>query len=141
MKENQQFNTIDSVSVLALVTGVVVLIGTIVSNAMTDRKEDRAKIRSEQLAMQILVGGYKSLSDSKEITSERDLASAEKLDLRPDGRIGMDPWGRPYHYSMTLSEDARLKVFVYSYGPNGEKETMEGFRVAGDDIGSIVFDK
>jgi hypothetical protein len=150
VKENQQFTTLDTISVISLVCGVLVLVGSILSNSLIDRRESRAMLRTEQLAVQILAGGYKFMhEDSRLFGVNRVIASQPKVDIRPEGRIGMDPWGSPYYYRVI--EDIRGDTFalVYSSGPNKKRESSDEIiakeddikrgvlRLKGDDIGSL----
>jgi hypothetical protein len=154
MEEKQSFTTFDSLSVLALVAGVLVLISSIVSNAFAERKEDRAKLRTEQLAVQILANGKKDLQDVKHRDvndrSPASVSNTAKVDIRPEGRIGMDPWGVPYYYRVFQDTSGRNTVVVFSSGPNRRRELIEeaftldsigrfmGFSLRGDDIASVT---
>jgi len=149
MKENQQFTTFDSFSVLSLLGVVLLLVGSIVSNAVIDQKESHARRRADQLAVQLLVGGYDAIRNSLD---ERSPASASSSETRHEGRIGMDPWGSPYYFRIFSGEDGRVQsVLVYSSGPNSDCDTSEEIltkrledpkrpgriTLGGDDIGVI----
>lgn len=155
MEEKHKFTTFDSVSVLVLLTFVLVLVGAIVTNAMIDQRLDQAKLRSKQLAMQILVGGFSSnysgygkfnkkspvLNASESDIDQdigRDIASVSDYFIAPEGRIGMDPWGAPYYYKISTLQDSPLvEVSVVSSGPDKIRQTFSGDRPSGDDVISI----
>ncbi len=149
-QNKQVFTTFDSFTVLSLVVGVIVLVGSIVSNAMVDQKLKFAKERSGQLAAQILAGGYRGL-ESQALAEYSNRSPASKdLDLSPEGRIGMDPWGSSYYYKLSEISDGRVQVIVLSSGPNRIRESFEnqseddgrasgqGLRLGGDDIASSI---
>lgn len=141
----REFTTFDTFSVLALVSSVFVIVASLVSNAKPNQKDELAQVKSRQLAIQIATGGYRStLSDQ----SERSLASS-KLDLKPEGRIGLDPWGVPYFYKLIENGEGIKTVTVLSSGPNGRMESLEEFenneknksgsiRLSGDDLASVI---
>lgn len=152
MQENQSFTTFDTVSVLGLVLVVLVTVTTIISRSMGERKELQAHKRARQLALQILVGGVRTAvapplrGDDK----TRDLASFAEVDIKTEGRIGMDPWGRPYYYRIIEDGSGKVAVAVLSSGPNRQRETFEdhisletqsGLKarvlLQGDDIGGL----
>lgn len=134
-EENHKFTTFDSVIVLALFVVVSALIVSIVSNATADQRELLAKERSQQLAIQILAGGYKSFlhDDVKLFTmSGRQPASESEISIPIEGRIGMDPWGKPYYYRI-LENSGKRSATVVSSGPNQVRDLG-----AGDDILTTV---
>lgn len=71
-----------------------------------------------------------------------DKADKEALDevLEPvgrvkSGRVGVDPWGRPYTYAVRSDQQI---LFIWSYGPNGRDESLESLPTfRGDDLGQI----
>jgi hypothetical protein len=135
MEENQSFTSIDSLSVLALSAGVIVLVWSILANSLPDRPEVRAKKRSEQLAVQILANGLKASPESSqnfnEVRAPASLKMTMKLDIRPEGRIGMDPWGAPYFYRVFQDAKGRETVVVFSSGPNRRRDLVEEALSAG----------
>ncbi|MCB0351171.1 MAG: hypothetical protein KDD38_08305, partial [Bdellovibrionales bacterium] len=125
VQDKQIFTTFDSFSVLALITGALVLVGSIISNAMVDQRLGQAKSRTRQLALEIAAGGYRGLQKQVFAQGQERGPASSSLDLRPEGRIGMDPWGSPYYYKMTEGVDGELKVTVLSSGPNRIRETFD----------------
>lgn len=148
MEEKQNFTTFDSFSVLALMAGVIVLVGAIVTNAMIDQRLERAQTRAQQLAAQILVGGISRSSmeyvkNSKSRTGgassnndqSRGIASITPVEIDPTGRIGMDPWGTPFFYKISNHENGERMVEVISAGPDRVLQSELGsLNRAGDDI-------
>jgi hypothetical protein len=148
MEEKQSFTTFDSLTVLGLIFGVFLIVTTIISHSMTDHRSNKALVRAQQLAAQILIGGYKN-SLTEEVNGVRRIASMPKLEIEPVGRIGMDPWGMPYYYRVFTDKSDHVKVVVLSAGPNRALNTTEEYFSSdsisdmsridfrGDDIGSV----
>lgn len=151
-KEIQVFTTFDSLSVLGVLAFTLVLIGSIVSHALVDQRVPQAQKRTRQLASQIAIGGLNSpmIADAiNESSPSRTLASFQKLDIRPVGRIGMDPWGSPYYYRLFVAQNEQLKVLVLSTGPDRRLSSPAEYfspdsmgeiadvRILGDDIATF----
>jgi type II secretory pathway pseudopilin PulG len=149
MKENQSFNTLDSISVFSLIITVMLIVVSIFYHNVTDHKLHLARERTYQLALQLVSGGYQGLQDEGKLNgvwTDRGPASIAKLDLNPEGRIGMDPWGSPYYYMLTNNTEGMRDVIVLSSGPNRKRETYDDvaqnesaklpsvFKAKGDDI-------
>lgn len=70
--------------------------------------------------------------------------SSETEGLQPDrGSIGNDPWGQPYRYKIVSAKTDRLKVQIWSAGPNKKFETNDIPDLAaesylGDDVGVVL---
>lgn len=148
MEENQNFTTFDSVSVLALLSGVIIIVAAIVTNAMIDTRPERARTGTMQLAQQIIVGGLtKSAGEQLKISKNkrarkpgnfdqsRGIASVTTTSIEPEGRIALDPWGQPYFYKITLSETGETSVEVISAGPDKILQSTLGLEQSlGDDV-------
>lgn len=151
MEEKHKFTTFDSVTVLGLLSAVIILVLGIVTNATLDQKPRRAKARTKQLAMQILVGGFSTskielvnLSAKNERGAAKDTvvsrvpANESQFSLKPEGQLGVDPWGIAYHYSIAQTDSGRTIVMVASSGPDKILQTKVGtFQIMGDDIISV----
>jgi hypothetical protein len=128
-EEKRAFTTFDSLSVLLLLFLGFGLVGSIITNTLVDQKEKIAFERTHQLAVQIAAGGYKGLQDEAQIAygiKERLPASSQpKVDIKPEGRIGMDPWGMPYYYVVREDHTGNRIVAVLSSGPNRSRESEE----------------
>ena len=153
MKENQQFKTIDLVTVVALLVSALGLTGWIMSKNFIQPDVAKAKLDAQILASQLISGGLHSLSKTSpknRLEAERALASAsKKIDvLGLQGKISHDPWGEPFHYRFVSSgKNAKTYVVVWSSGPNKRPETKDteihvneagvlvNAHFAGDDLG------
>ncbi len=146
MEEKQGFTTFDTFSVVGLVVGVGMLVFSIVSSAMTSQNSVKAQVETQRLALQILGGGLQYSSANS--TSMRGPANiSDGLDGK--GRLGLDPWGKPYYFRVYSDSNGKKAVVVYSSGPDEKLETDEAkFTVSadgqllnavflGDDIGTV----
>ena len=127
MEENKVFTTFDTFSVLALVTGTILILASIVSSAFSDQKSQEASRRAHQLATQIISGGFKNLLHEDSLPSsdsKRMIASQLSAKIPEEGRIGMDPWGRPYYYRVVDFKGGH-KAFVLSSGSNGVRDSID----------------
>lgn len=113
-------------------------------NRVNADQQEFAMHKAESLAYQIL--------ESQRMTS-RGPASAPEVKLNQllssEGRIGLDPWGRPYQFRILKGTDfSHTKVLVWSLGPDGFAQTspekLESIRddgqpqFEGDDVGALI---
>lgn len=120
-EENQQFSTIDALFVVALLIVVSVVSSTILSQVFADHKRVQAKMKAESLAFR-LASRPDATNEIDDIPQGRKPASAS--DEMKSGEIGVDPWGKPYHYNVKREETGKvIEVAVWSGGPNGSAAT------------------
>lgn len=160
----QQFTTLDLLLAGALASVALVTVGSILWEVSRDNRRERARLGAEALVQQMVAGGLgfaekateSSADSSRRFASADNTNSSETGAVHPtlptlfDGKIGKDPWGRPFHYRLLRTVDGQpLRIWVWSDGPNqrddspmSEKDVLnaslaaavDGF--AGDDIGS-----
>lgn len=144
---NQHFRTLDLIGLLFVFGIVTSALGALMADAFKDNRPDRSRAMVEALALQLMTQSENSSHQAND--PSRLPASVEKVSLwNRMGDMGRDPWGRPYHF-LVQSGSSRLRVFVWSSGPNGKSESREAieavrdledhkpFRFLGDDIGSL----
>ncbi len=100
--------------------------------------------RAESLAYQIL--------ESQRVSSRGPASAMESnlnQHLKEEGRIGSDPWGRPFNFKLLKNPELQSsKVLVWSVGPDGVAQTtpekIDSIRdksaptFEGDDVGVMV---
>jgi hypothetical protein len=139
----RRFGTTDLAIVLALWSAMAVLVGGVMSDLASDSETPMAKAQSEAYAHQLATS-----SSEKSGSSLRGPASvAASLPADPSlrsGKLGRDPWGRPYSYRIVNSA-----VIVWSAGRNQEPDSEKAlerlesgqpvneFRFMGDDVGFV----
>ena len=153
-KSNQQFNSFDLVSMFFLIAVVLGISTTIVSREMRDLDKSMGQTEAENLAFQLINGGFLTTSaDKRSPSAVNETNEAGKQDLGVfdySGEIGRDPWGQAYRYKvMQDSQGVPSHVLVWSLGPNKLAETKDEIFAAenaenisqlnfsGDDFGYI----
>lgn len=138
IKENQQFNTFDVLSMFLCFMLVVSIGGVLFNSHIQQKKASLAQHYVENLAEELIMKPVISSMDS----SSRTPAS--------EFNLGLDPWGSAYKYSVIKnSYGLPIYVVVVSGGPNSKFETevietmafaktqIENVQFKGDDIGYI----
>lgn len=136
-EKNQSFRTLDLLALVGLVGTVGTIFGAIIAQSFHDSRPTRAQITAEAVARQIQTRhkqGSSLPSGSRSPASTNSVAFVE-------GKMGKDPWGRPFRYRVSRSDGAtngKARVYVWSDGPNGKSDFDEGNqRFAGDDVGHV----
>ncbi|MFP5518272.1 MAG: hypothetical protein ACLGGX_00080 [Bdellovibrionia bacterium] len=114
------------------------------------------QLEAEKALQKAQVVGYQIVQLYREATpmsgeissNSRMPASANSLELRLLGTMSTDPWGQPYRYRFIKESDEKLKVIVWSAGPNQKIETnelekeesliLEQPKYEGDDLGITI---
>lgn len=153
IKENQHFTTIDSVSVFGLILVVSFIFVSIMGNSLLDKKAEIAESDASRLASSLVSTNIAYYGLPEQSSAQRSIASEgtkPSLRLENSGRIGLDPWGRAYHYQIRKASRGRRVAIVLSMGPNMRLETgpdqfisdKDGAFVEltnqGDDIAAII---
>ena len=141
----RRFGTTDLAIVLALWSAMAILVGGVMSELASDSDTPVAKAQSEAYAQQLATV---TENQEKERSSLRGPASvAADLPADPSlrsGKLGRDPWGKPYSYRIVNSA-----VIVWSAGRNQELDSekalerlesgqpVDQFRFMGDDVGFV----
>ncbi len=139
-------------SVLALILCVIFIVTVIITNSLFDNRLVRARDEAKLLAVQIISGGLtkskidilkngKGKKDRKPSNNDqaRSIASVVVTpSITPEGRIGLDPWGTPYFYKITVTDMGEAVVEVLSAGADKSLQSHLGTSESlGDDIVAI----
>lgn len=150
-KENQDLKSSSMLALFCLVGVSFVIIATPWNRGSVDNRSEKALQRAEIVGYQ-LVQLYREASKNIHTNgkSARGPASVgpEITDLRTIGTIGTDEWGQPYHYRILSTDQSKLRVLIWSSGPDrsiqtAELETEETQlpaqpTFAGDDLGVVM---
>jgi hypothetical protein len=145
--KNQHVKSYGILSLFVLM-GCAVLICMPVWSGRSGVYQQKTLHRAEGLAYQLL----ESRKEAPVSGSSRGPASVEGSvnHLTMDqGEIGLDAWGRPYHFKLLKAQGNQLaKILVWSFGPNGKEETKDEViesnrdsrspRFSGDDLGIML---
>lgn len=152
--KNEQNQTLKSSSMLmlfGLVSISLLIISTPWNRAVTDNKTEKTMQRAEIVGYQ-LVQLYREASKSMHgnVKSARGPASTaiDISDLRTTGTMGLDDWGQPFRYRILSTDQNKLRVLIWSSGPDKKVQTaeLENEEVLlpvqpsfiGDDIGVVM---
>jgi hypothetical protein len=141
----RRFGTTDLAIVLALWSAMAVLVGGVMSELASDSETPMAKAQSEAYALQLASTSSSSEKSGPPVRGPASMASSLPSDpsLR-SGKLGRDPWGKPYNYRIVNSA-----VIVWSAGRNQEPDSEKAlerlesgqpvneFRFMGDDVGFV----
>ena len=142
----RRFGTTDLAIVLALWSAMAVLVGGVMSELASDSETPMAKAQSEAYAHQLAsASGESGEKDGPSLRGPASIAASLPADpaLR-SGKLGRDPWGKPYSYRIVNSA-----VIVWSAGRNQEPDSEKAlerlesgqpvneFRFMGDDVGFV----
>ncbi|MBN8539038.1 MAG: hypothetical protein J0L82_01525 [Deltaproteobacteria bacterium] len=140
----RRFGTTDLAIVLALWSAMAVLVGGVMSELASDSETPMAKAQSEAYAQQ-LASASSVKSDESPVRGPASVAASLPADLAlRSGKLGRDPWGKPYSYRIVHSA-----VIVWSAGRNQEPDSEKAlerlesgqpvneFRFMGDDVGFV----
>lgn len=153
-KSKQQLRSFDLLSMLVLSATVLAISAVIISRELTDIDHTMGLKEAENLASQLLHGGFEGHIPSgrepaaikgSNVSHNKSLGLFQKV-----GQIGRDPWGQSFQYKVLRDvAGASSYLVVWSYGPNRERETKDetlnlsvgmvvaDLKFAGDDFGYI----
>lgn len=97
------------------------------NGSWSDSKSVRARQKAEILGYQLLQIYQENLDGSSENQkSSRSIASIDndQVEFKPDGLMGMDPWGQPYHYSIQKAGRDQVRVVIWSKGPDQKDDSQ-----------------
>lgn len=148
MVKNQTFTTFDVVTVISLVIGIMSLSGAVIASFALDSSPIEARLTTEKLARQLLMGGLENLESERKGRKFASLNLDQRLELLGSGGVlSKDPWGEPYSYRIGTDTRGRKVAVVWSNGPNRKKDSpdfiaegvdLNGIHFSNDDIGSVI---
>ncbi len=152
VSENQELKSSNILVMLGLLGLCLSIISTPWNRGITDPNSTKALQRAEIVGYQ-LVQLYREaakVDSTTALKASRGPASvsSEVPELRTIGTMGLDPWGQPFHYRILSADQNKLRVLVWSSGPNQSVESNElvdeDFKLStqptfsGDDIGVVM---
>lgn len=153
-EEKQEFRSSGVLTLLGLLGLSAVIVITPWNRALQDAGVEECRQKAEVVGYQV-VQIYREASkvqSSQGTFSNRTPASINdepSLDnTRTTGTMGTDPWGQPYRYRIISSDTSKIRILVWSAGPNKKVESTElddeSLRISmqpsysGDDLGVIL---
>lgn len=125
-KENQKVRLSNILGVIFLSLILLILIsvpwGTAWNESKVLRARNKAEVLGYQLAQLYQENFKKTLEGPKGL---RNIASTDTdmVEFKPEGLMGIDPWGQPYKYSIQQVSPEQLRVTIWSMGPNLKDDT------------------
>ncbi len=117
------------------------------SDGASAKALQRAEIVGYQL-VQLYREASKNIHDSAKTARGPASAGPSIADLRTTGTMGTDDWGQPFHYRILSTEQSKLRVLIWSSGPDKSVQTAELENediqlpvqptFAGDDLGVVM---
>jgi hypothetical protein len=124
-KENQQVKTGNILGVIALVLILLIMICLPWGGYFHESKVLRARSKAEVLGYQLAQIYQENLKKTTEsLKTSRSIASdSEMVEFKPEGLMGIDPWGQPYKYIIQQVGSEQLRVLIWSMGPNQKDDS------------------
>ena len=155
--ENRELRSSGVLTLLGLVTLSALIVATPWNRAIQGQGSEEALQKAEVVGYQVVQiyrEAAKNRAPGVTLASARGPASvAPSTDdmanmIRTTGTMGTDPWGQPYHFRILSSNASKIRILVWSTGPNGKIETSnlddENIQLSfqpsyqGDDIGVVL---
>jgi hypothetical protein len=150
-KEKQNLKSSSLLALFCLVGFALSIIATPWNRDSAHSQSEKALQRAEIVGYQ-LVQLYREASKNTHDFSKKTRGPAstglEIADLRTIGTMGLDDWGQPYRYRILSTDQNKLRVLVWSSGPDGSVQTAELENedaklsaqpsFAGDDLGVMM---
>lgn len=150
INKNHELKSSSLLVLLGSVLGSLVIIATPWNHSMNEGKSEKTLQRAEIVGYQIVELYREAAHAAITPSSSRGPASVGPVsgDLRKTGTMGVDPWGQAYHYRILSTDQNKLRILVWSLGPNqnvdsgalddedAQIETQPRF--AGDDMGIVM---
>lgn len=151
IKQNKELKSSSMLAMFCLVGLSIAIIATPWNRSMSESGSEKALQRAEIVGYQ-LVQLYREASKNPEDVSSAGRAPASAVselpDLRTIGSMGQDPWGQAYHYRILAADKNKLRVLVWSSGPDRAVQSSEfdnedvklpGQPIfSGDDVGVVM---
>ena len=155
--ENRELRSSGVITLLGLVALSALIVATPWNRAIQGQGSEEALQKAEVVGYQVVQiyrEAAKNRAPSVTLASARGPASvAPQSDelasmIRTTGTMGTDPWGQPYHFRILSSNASKIRILVWSTGPNRKIETSnlddENVQLSfqptyqGDDIGVVL---
>jgi len=157
-QEKRELRSSGVITLLGLVGLSAMIVATPWNRALQGQGSEEALQKAEVVGYQVVQiyrEAAKNRAPSTMLASSRGPASvapsnADDLPslIRTTGTMGTDPWGQPYHFRILSSSASKIRILVWSTGPNGKVETSNlddenvqlSFQPAylGDDVGVVL---
>jgi len=145
-KENQHVKLSSILGVLALSLVLLLMLSLPSSAPWNESKALRARQKAEILGYQLVQLYQENLkSSSDSLKNVRSIASVDTdlVEFKPEGLMGLDPWGQPYRYIIQKAEKDQVRVVIWSMGPNQKDDSEEStdkklFSPKSDDIQIVL---
>lgn len=150
INKNHELKSSSLLVLLGSVVGSLVIIATPWNRSMNEGKSEKTLHRAEIVGYQIVELYREAAKAQNNPSPKRGPASILPAagDLRKTGTMGQDPWGQAYHYRILSTDQNKLRILVWSIGPNqnvdsgvldDEDAQIEAQpRFAGDDMGIVM---
>ncbi|GEM_PF-1443022 len=133
-EQKQEFKSSGVLALLGLVSFSAAIIAVPWNKHTLDSKSEAAVQKATVVGYQV-VQLYREAAQNTSKPTDPDLRGPASVEeslvlqgdhLRSTGTMGTDPWGQPYNYRILSSEGPdKVKILVWSGGPNKVKETLE----------------
>tara|TARA_B100001248_G_scaffold262716_1_gene261423 strand:+ start:17769 stop:18239 length:471 start_codon:yes stop_codon:yes gene_type:complete len=142
IKEKHGFTAADMLMCLASLIAIIVLVLPIILKQSSSHAHNEAMYRARSLSNELV----SKIQDMQQPTGMRKPASKSGA-FKPEGIVGIDPWGNPYHYRVLKDVYGQpTHLVVWSWGSNAKEETQNiefgaskgEVRFQGDDLGYIT---
>jgi hypothetical protein len=151
IKENQELKSSSILALFCLVGFSLAIIATPWNRSLSEVNSEKALQRAEIVGYQ-LVQLYREAAKDSEMPNKAGRAPAsvapDASDLRTIGSMGTDPWGQAYHYRILSADQNKLRVLVWSSGPDQAVQSTELDNediklktqpaFSGDDVGVVM---
>jgi hypothetical protein len=155
--ENRELRSSGVITLLGLVALSALIVATPWNRAIQGQGSEEALQKAEVVGYQV-VQIYREAAKNKApgvtLASARGPASVAPSEddvtgmIRTTGTMGTDPWGQPYHFRILSSNASKIRILVWSTGPNRKIETSnledENVQLSfqptyqGDDVGVVL---
>ena len=128
-KENQQVKIGNILGVIALFLILLAMVALPWGGYLNESKVLRARSKAEVLGYQLVQIYQENLKKTADnLKNSRSIASADTdmVEFKPEGLMGIDPWGQPYKYTIQQLGRDQLRVLIWSTGPNLKDDSSSG---------------
>lgn len=150
INKNQELRSSSILGLFCLVGLSLTIIATPWNRDLNGAGQEKALHRAEIVGYQIVQLYREASKHTSEAPKSRAPASASPnlTDLRRTGSMGTDPWGQAYNYRILSADQSKLRILVWSSGPdkvintkeleNEDVSLADQPSFAGDDLGIVM---